>query len=229
MDTITLTSSNFLYILQLASPALPVGAYSYSEGLETLIENSTIATKENLKHWLVMELCYGTIRLEAAVMVRAYQSIKENDLKTLSDWNFWLSAARETEELRASSVGMGRSLMRLLVDLQPQLATIANAIGNYCNYAIAFGVASAYWQINIEAAVLGYLHNWASNLITTGVKLIPLGQTAGQQLLLELQSLLGATTVEVLDLEDDELSCCSWGLSIASMKHETLYTRLFRS
>ncbi|MDM9385141.1 urease accessory protein UreF [Chlorogloeopsis sp. ULAP01] len=229
MDTITLTNSNFLYILQLASPALPVGAYSYSEGLETLIENSTIATKENLKHWLAMELCYGTIRLEAAVMVRAYQSMKENDLKTLSDWNFWLSAARETEELRASSVGMGRSLMRLLVDLQPQLATIGSAIGNYCNYAIAFGVASAFWQINMEAAVLGYLHNWVSNLITTGVKLIPLGQTAGQQLLMELQLLLSTTTVEILGLEDDELSCCSWGLSLASMRHETLYTRLFRS
>ncbi|WP_016879560.1 urease accessory protein UreF [Chlorogloeopsis fritschii PCC 9212] len=229
MDTIMLTDSNLLFLLQLSSPALPVGAYSYSEGLETLVENGTIATQDHLKHWLEMELRYGAIRLEAAVMVRAYQSTKKNDLKTLSDWNFWLSAARETEELRASSSGMGRSLMRLLIELQPQIAPIANAVGNPCNYAIAFGVAAAHWQINMQAAVLGYLHSWAINLITSGVKLIPLGHTAGQQLLLELHSLLSTTTVEVLSLEDDELSCCSWGLSLASMKHETLYTRLFRS
>jgi urease accessory protein len=229
MDTIMLTDSNLLLLLQLSSPALPVGAYSYSEGLETLVENGTIATQDNLKHWLEMELRYGAIRLEAAVMVRAYQSTKKNDFKTLSDWNFWLSAARETEELRASSFGMGRSLMRLLIELQPHIAPIANAVGNPCNYAIAFGVAAAHWQINMQAAVLGYLHSWAINLITSGVKLIPLGHTAGQQLLLELHSLLSTTTVEVLSLEDDELSCCSWGLSLASMKHETLYTRLFRS
>ncbi len=224
-----LTDSNLLCLLQLASPALPVGAYSYSEGLETLVENSTIDNQAALKHWLEAELRYGAIRLEAAIMVRAYQSVKVGDLKSLSYWNTWLSAARETEELRASSWQMGRSLIRLLVELQPQIVPIVDAVGNPCNYAIAFGIAAAYWDINIKAALLGYLHSWASNLITSGVKLIPLGQTAGQRLLLELQELLGDAVVEIMELEDDQLSCCSWGLSLASMKHETLYTRLFRS
>ncbi|WP_026735316.1 urease accessory protein UreF [Fischerella sp. PCC 9605] len=229
MDTIMLTDSNLLCLLQLASPALPVGGYSYSEGLETLVEDEAIAHPENLKHWLEMELRYGAIRLEAAVMVRAYRSVLAGDFQTLSAWNSWLSAARETEELRASSLGMGRSLAKLLVELKPQIAPIVNAVGNSCNYAIAFGIAAAYWQINIQAAVLGYLHSWASNLITAGVKLIPLGQTSGQRLLLEIQPLLSATSVQILSLEDDDLSCCSWGLSLASMRHETLYTRLFRS
>ncbi len=225
----TLTDSNLLYLLQLASPALPVGAYSYSEGLETLVENGTITTPEKLKHWLEMELCYGAIRIETAVMVRAYQSTIGGNLEALSDWNSWLSAARETEELRNSSWQMGRSLIRLLVELEPQIAGIANVVGNPCNYAIAFGIAVAHWQINIQAAVLGYLHSWASNLITAGVKLIPLGQTAGQQLLLKIQKLLSNVALEILSLEDDDLCCCSWGLSLASMNHETQYTRLFRS
>ncbi|TBR62075.1 urease accessory protein UreF [Westiellopsis prolifica IICB1] len=229
MDTIALTDLNLLCLLQLASPSLPVGGYSYSEGLETLVEDGAIAQRENLKHWIEMELRYGAIRIEAAVMLRGYYSVQARDLQSLSRWNHWLSAARETEELRASSLGMGRSLMRLLVELQPQIQGIADAVGNCCNYAIAFSVAAVHWQINIQAALLGYLYSWANNLITTGVKLVPLGQTSGQKLLLELQPLLSHATTQILNLEDDELSCCTWGLSLASMRHETLYTRLFRS
>ncbi|MEH2160708.1 MAG: urease accessory protein UreF [Nostoc sp.] len=228
-NTIMLTDSHLLSILQLASPALPVGAYSYSEGLEMLVENGTIANHTHLKNWLKAELLYGAIRLEAAVMVRSQQSAKMNDLESLCRWNLWLSAARETEELRASSWQMGRSLIQLLGKLEPQIRPIANAVGNPCNYAIAFGIAVAHWQISIQAALLGYLHSWASNLITAGVKLIPLGQTAGQQLLLDLQPLFSVAALEILALEDDELACCSWGLSLASMQHETQYTRLFRS
>ena len=224
-----LTDSHLLSILQLASPALPVGAYSYSEGLEMLVENGTIANQLHLKDWLKAELLYGAIRLEAAVMVRSQQSAKIGDIESLCRWNLWLSAARETEELRASSWQMGRSLIQLLGKLEPQIIPIANTVGNPCNYAIAFGIAVAHWQISIKAALLGYLHSWASNLITAGVKLIPLGQTAGQQLLLDLQPLLSAAALEILTLEDDRLACCSWGLSLASMQHETQYTRLFRN
>ncbi|MHC5609637.1 MAG: urease accessory protein UreF [Nostoc sp.] len=228
-NSIMLTDSHLLSILQLASPTLPVGAYSYSEGLEMLVENGTIANQIHLKHWLEAELLYGAIRLEAAVMVRSEQAAKMGDVESLCRWNLWLSAARETEELRASSWQMGRSLIQLLGKLEPQIVPIVNAVGNPCNFAIAFGIAVTHWQISIKAALLGYLHSWASNLITAGVKLIPLGQTAGQQLLLDLQPLFSAAALEILALEDDQLACCSWGLSLASMQHETQYTRLFRS
>jgi urease accessory protein len=228
-NTITLNDSHFLNILQLASPALPVGAYSYSEGLETLIENGIITNQAHLKHWLEAQLIYGAIRLEAAVMLRGEKSVKMGDIKSLCSWNLWLSAARETEELRACSWQMGRSLIQLLGKLEPEILPITNVVGIPCNYAIAFGIALAHWQINIKAGLLAYLHSWASNLITAGIKLIPLGQTAGQQLLLDLQPLIRATVLEILALEDDQLSCCSWGLSLASMQHETQYTRLFRS
>ncbi|AKG22977.1 urease accessory protein UreF [Calothrix sp. 336/3] len=222
-------STEILYLLQLSSPALPVGAYSYSEGLETLVENAAIHTEEQLARWIQAELQYGTISMEGAVMVRAYQAIAAGDLVALADWNSWLSATRETTELRNSSWGMGRSLIRLLLDVEPEITTLTQAVGNPCNYAIAFAIAATHWQINIQLALQGYLQSWASNLVTAGVKLIPLGQTAGQRILLSIYPLLSQTVIQILNREDDELCCCSWGLSLASMQHETQYTRLFRS
>ncbi len=229
MGIMPINSIHVLSLLQLASPVLPVGAYSYSEGLETLVENGMIANELSLKHWLEQELRYGAIRLEAAVMIRAHQSAMLGDIEALGYWNSWLSAARETEELRQQSWQMGRSLMRLLLELQPQLASVIDAVGTPCNFAIAFGIAAAHWKIDLSNALLGYLHSWATNLITAGVKLIPLGQTAGQQLLLELQVNLSCAAEEILALEDDNLNSCGWGLALASMAHETQYTRLFRS
>lgn len=140
-----------------------------------------------------------------------------------------MSAARETEELRQQSWQMGRSLVRLLLELQPQLAALLNDVSNPCNFAIAFGIAATHGNIALSHALLGYLHSWATNLITAGVKLIPLGQTAGQKLLLELKINLNCTTEEILALEDDNLSSCGWGVALASMAHEIQYTRLFRS
>ncbi len=218
-----------LHLLQLASPALPVGAYSYSEGIETLVDHGTITNEPMLQAWLEQELKYGAIRIEAAVMSRAYQATLLGDMTANSYWNHWLSAARETEELRQQSWQMGRSLMRLMLEIQPQLADMINAVGSPCNFAIAFGIAAAHWKIDISDALLGYLHSWATNLITAGIKLIPLGQTAGQQMLLKLYTNLLDASEEILALEDDELSSCGWGLSLASMAHETQYTRLFRS
>lgn len=223
------SSDTLLSLLQLSSSSLPIGAYSYSEGLETLVEDGTIVSQQNLKHWLEQELKYGAIRVEAAVMVRAYQAAKLENIAALNYWNHWLSAARETEELRQQSWQMGRSLVRLLLELQPQLAALLNDVGNPCNLAIAFGIAATHWNIAPSHAVLSYLHSWTTNLITAGVKLIPLGQTAGQKLLLELRLTLSFTTEEILALEDDDLSSCSWGLALASMAHEIQYTRLFRS
>ncbi|MFN7522267.1 MAG: urease accessory protein UreF, partial [Aphanizomenon sp.] len=194
---ITLTHNNFLAILQLASPALPVGAYGYSEGLEMLVENGTITNADNLKFWLKSELIYGSIRLDAGIIVRAFHAVKTDDIEALKRWNLWLSAARDTEELRAASWQMGRSLMQLLGKLEPGILPLVHAVGYPSNYAIAFAIACAHWDINIQVCLLAYLHSWANNLITAGIKLIPLGQTAGQELLLGLQPLLTTTVEEI--------------------------------
>ncbi|MDJ0555434.1 MAG: urease accessory protein UreF [Microcoleaceae cyanobacterium MO_207.B10] len=234
-----LSANQLLSLLQLASSTLPVGAYSYSEGLELLVARGKIYDIKTLKIWLENCLKFGSIRLETALMIRAYWATKSANLQGLNNWNYWLTATRETEELRLQSLQMGRTLMRLFINinvepnlqvplvswLQEKLKTDAD----FCNFAIAFGIIASHWQIEPEAAILGYLYSWMTNLVNAGVKLIPLGQTVGQKLLLEMQDQIVFTSQEVIKLKDDELNSCSWGLSLASMAHETQYTRLFRS
>ncbi len=221
--------NNLLGLLQLASPVLPVGAYSYSEGLETLVGSGAIANRESLADWIKQELSYGAIRLEAAIMVRAYHCCSQGDQFGLSRWNNWISAVKETEELRLQSAQMGNTLMRLLIDLDLPIKAIAQGIGKPCHYPIAYAIGASIWQINCKDALLSYLHTWTTNLITAGIKLIPLGQTVGQQILLELHSDINNATQIIIKLADEDLHSCTWGLALASMEHETLYTRLFRS
>lgn len=224
-----MNTASLLSLLQLVSPALPVGAYTYSEGIETLVQAQAMQTAAQLEQWLVQELRYGAIRVEAAVLVRAYDAALNSDLDRLNEWNQWLSALRDTTELRAQSWQMGQSLARLLRDLEPATQDLFNQITEPINFAISFAVAAAHWQIDLASAVLGYLQSWAANLINAGVRLVPLGQTQGQRLLLNLQPQLAQTSQQVLKLQNDQLECCSWGVSLASMNHETLYSRLFRS
>ncbi|NEP18518.1 MAG: urease accessory protein UreF [Leptolyngbya sp. SIO4C1] len=223
----TMPEAALLRLLQLASPALPVGAFSYSEGLETLTQQQRLPSAEALTHWLTQELQVGAVPLEAAIALRIHQSFHQPD--RLRYWNTWLLAARETAELRQQSTQMGRALCRLLAQLHPELAPTIAACGTPCNFATAFAIAAAHWQISAETTVLAYLQSWAANLISAAVKLIPLGQTGGQAVLLSLTGAIADTTQTVLQLDDAQLTSSGWGAVLASMQHETLYTRLFRS
>lgn len=220
---------SLLRLLQITNTALPVGAYSYSEGLESLVEAQVIHDQTTLKHWLEQELSYGAIRIEAAIMLRGYQAKEAGDLEVLEYWNNWAKAARETAELREQSWQMGHALRRLLEKLEPELSEEFNSLSQEVSFAIAFGIIAAHWQIDSSATILGYLHSWATNLISAGIRLIPLGQTTGQQLLSQLHSSIIATSREISDLKDGDLSSCGWGLALTSMAHEIQYSRLFRS
>ena len=217
--------SSLLYLLQLVSSSLPVGAYSYSEGIETLVSQGKIKDQFSLQDWLIGELRWGSIRLEAAMVVRAYAGNK------LDYWNDWLSAIRETQELKNQSQQMGYSLLRLLASLEPDLykRLTIQLLNSEVNFAIVFGALLAYWKIPIQDGLLGFLHSWANNLVSAGLKLIPLGQTEGQKILLSLQPVILENGQTILNLADDDLYSCGVGLSLASMAHAELYTRLFRS
>lgn len=237
MSLETINHQQLLRLLQLSSPLLPVGGYSYSEGLESLISQGIIHDQISLQAWIGRELQVGAIRMETAMMDRAYLAGLEPDLERLQYWNQWLSAARETEELRQQSWQMGGSLTKLAIELTPEIQDLITAIFGgaspqdhlHCNYAIAFGIIAQHWQIDRSTAIAAYLHSWVTNSLGAGVKLIPLGQTAGQQILWELQAEIDALAQTIPLLTDDDLYACSWGLSLASMQHETLYSRLFRS
>jgi urease accessory protein len=166
--------------------------------------------------------------VDGAVLVRIYENASLSHLKGINYWNNWISAQRETEELRKQSWQMGEALYKLLpkISSHPLLQEIKLV---HCNFITAFGLAAFCWDISLEEAVLVYFHSWLTNLISASVKAIPLGQTLGQQLTWAFQDELQAITQESLSLTDEKLESCSIGLSLASMQHEVQYTRLFRS
>lgn len=231
--TTTNEAARSLALLQLASPALPVGAFSYSEAIEALVEAGRVRSAADLADWLRQELRVGSIRLEAAALVKARTAIDQNDLTALHYWNQWISALRETEEFRLQSWQMGRSLVTLAKDLQPPDHTLLQLSGEAVNYAIAFASLAAHWQLTPAEMLTAYLQSWVSNLVSAGVRSIPIGQTQGQQTLLDLWPDLTEAIAEVQQLataeDDQDWFACGWGLSIASMIHETQYSRLFRS
>lgn len=231
MTSASIDQSHLLTLLQLASPALPVGAYSYSEGVETLATKGMITSGADLLKWLTHELSWGAIRVETAVMGWSYEALAQLDFAAIARWNEWLSAFRETEELRSQSWQMGRSLLRLFSDLEP---TLAAQLPEWmwhtnCNYAIVYGLIAQAWQIPLNAAGLAYLQSWAANLVSAGVRVVPLGQTEGQRLMRQLIKPLQETYKAIQTMTETDLTACSWGVSLASMQHETQYSRLFRS
>jgi urease accessory protein len=234
-------SLQLLRLLQLTSPALPVGAYSYSEGIEYLCSTGTIQTESDLCNWLKRELSFGFITTEAAIALRAYQAIMTSDISKLIYWNNWLSATRETEEVRLASWQMGQSLMKLwdrLPDSQSSTSLALcevlpkakdNSEGKGCNYAIAFGIVAASLSIDPSNVAIGYIYSWLSNLVSAAVRVVPFGQTTGQQVIFRLSADVLATSQSALQRLDSELEWCGWGVSLACANHETQYSRLFRS
>lgn len=225
----TADGSALLRLLQLASPSLPVGAYSYSEGLEHAVESGAVVNADSLREWLEDALRHGGAYLEAALLVRAYDAWEAGDYARLRRWDAWLTAARESEEVRRQNLDMGRALLKLLAEIDPPPARIPELLAHPCNFALAFAVAAAHWGVACDAAVAGYLQTWAANLVGAGVKLIPLGQTAGQRLLWELQPAIEEAVRNAATISDDDLAVSNWGQALASMRHETQYSRLFRS
>jgi len=206
-------------LLQLASPALPVGAYSYSGGLEAAVEAGIVHDAASAEHWICDVLEHSMARMEAPVLWRMM-----GEPQARRHWNEFFLASRETAELRAETVQMGFSLARLLEDLG------AGQIGTEePSYPAAFAFAVEQWRIEPEAALQAYLWAWLENQAIAAVKSIPLGQTEAQRMLLSLGGSLAGIAARVRELEDDELSNFLPGLAILSARHETQYSRLFRS
>lgn len=221
--------ARLLRLLQLTSPSLPVGAYSYSEGLEQAVAAGQVADVSALHAWLKDALLYGGVQLEAALLLRAYEAWRKGDHPAWRYWDEWLTASRESEEMRMQSLEMGRALLKLLVELHPAPAEAHGLLQHPCNFVTVFALAAAHWSIPPEETVIGYLHGWTANLVSAGVKLVPLGQTAGQRLLWSLQGVIEEAAGIALTIEDHFLAVANWGQTLVSMAHETQYSRLFRS
>ncbi len=218
-------------LLQLSSPALPIGAYSYSQGLEWAIESGAVHDEASTRRWIgdLLELNLG--RFEApwlADMLGAWQVEDIEQLKTL-DADF--VASRETAELSAETLQMGYSLRRLLEDMTnfPEAPRVLLREIQQPSFPLAWSAAASAWQVPAEEALTAYLWSWAENQVMAALKAVPLGQTAGQRILLALGGRIPEIAQRAMTLSDEEVSNFSPGFAIASSRHETQYSRLFRS
>ena len=216
--TMTTSTESLARLLQLASPALPVGAYSYSGGLEAAVEAGIVTDAASAERWIGDVLKQSVARMEAPVLWRMMQ---RDEVK---EWNDFFLASRETAELRAEAVQMGYSLARLLEDLGIGKVRLEEP-----SFPAAFAFAACAWRIDPHAALQAYLWAWLENQAMAAVKSVPLGQTDAEAMLLRLGARLPGIADEVAALEDDELANFTPGLAILSSRHETQYSRLFRS
>lgn len=227
-----MSSLQLARLLQLASPALPVGAYTYSQGLEWAVESGIIRDEATAGRWIADLLDHGIGRFEAPLVAALMAAWTAGDHAEVDSLNAEFLASRESAELRAETVQMGFSLRRLLRDLRDEsLATVAHTVEAWPEVAfptVWSGIAAA-WQIAPEAALTAYLWSWAENQVMAALKAVPLGQAAGQRLLAGLGGQIPDITQNRKNWPKSGWSNFTPGFAIACARHETQYSRLFRS
>jgi urease accessory protein len=219
-------------LLQLTSPALPVGAYTYSQGLEWAVESGRIADETSAGEWIADLLTHGIGRFEAPLLARLMTAWAGSDPAEVGRLDADFLASRESAELRAESLQMGFSLKRLLADLRdPLLTPMRDILADWPEVAfptVWAGIAAA-WRIAPQDAVSGYLWSWAENQVMAALKAVPLGQAAGQRLLAELGARVPGVADTAMQLPEAAWSNFTPGFALCCVKHETQYSRLFRS
>lgn len=234
MDTIIKTDSSgldnifqgreLLRLLQLASANLPVGGYSFSQGLEVACEQGWLTNVEHTRQWLATQIEYSLSYLDVPILLRAHRAASSQSLDSLRYWDNYLIASRETSELHQAEIAMGQALRRLMISLE-----VPYPLDNPCSYVTGFAIAAVHWKISAEVSAYGYCWSWLENQVMAATKLVPLGQTQAQQLLCQLQELIPQCLAVAQGLNDNDLGASLPGLSIASSLHESQYSRLFRS
>lgn len=217
-----------LRVLQLASPALPIGGYAYSQGLEYAIEQDWVTDLDSAAAWLSALAERSLGQLDIPVLLRQYAALEQVDDSSFSRWNDWLLASRETAELYLEDSQQGGSLLRLMTSLQVPAALDWPA-SEPLALVSAFAMAGQHWRTGSHALALGVLWSWLENQAGAATKLIPLGQTDAQRLLDRLLPSLPAIVERAAELADEALGAGLPGLAFASARHEHQYTRLFRS
>jgi urease accessory protein len=218
-------------LLQLASPALPIGAYSYSQGFEAAVEAGTVHDAKSAQRWIgdLMEHAIGPG--EVAVLARCMRALASEDVATFAHWNAWFRASRETSEMRSETEQTGAALVKLLVDLGvlDEFAQAAVRAASPLTLPAAFALASRGSGVDADAALTGYTWSWLENQVLAAMKSMPLGQVGGQRILRELGAQIPSVVASALSMDDADVASFAPGLALASARHETQYTRLFRS
>lgn len=226
MDTATGTDASLLQLIWLASPALPVGGFSYSEGLEAAVDAGLVRDEASAAEWLAHQLHLALARSDLAVLASALDAWRTADLARIESLDDWVLRTRESSELRRQSEQMGRSLVEWLKSVRPELAARAP---RPLTYPVAFALAASDGGANARDVLLAFAFGWAENMMQAAIKSVPLGQSAGQRILQRLAREIPEAVTHALALGDDERQAFSPMLAILSSQHETQYSRLFRS
>ena len=219
-------------LLQLASPALPVGAYTYSQGLEWAVESGVIRDETTAGRWIADLLDHGIGQFEAPLVSALMAAWSAGNLAEVECLNAEFLASRESAELRAETAQMGFSLRRLLRDLRDDtLAGVAAGIESFpeVTFPVVWSGIAAAWRISSDAAVTAYLWSWAENQVMAALKAVPLGQAAGQRLLADLGRQIPDVAVNRKNWPKSKWANFTPAFAIACARHETQYSRLFRS
>jgi urease accessory protein len=234
MDTIMTPDRGLLRLLTWLSPAFPVGAYTYSHGLEYTVEAGLVASADDLQGWLEGLLEFGSLRGEALLFARAWRAAVAGDLAEALAVSELADALRPTAELARESSAQGQAFLGALRQVWPHPFLLSWGAGlekmqRPAPYAMAVALAAALEDIPLAAALAAFLQALAANLVSAGVRLIPLGQTAGLGVLAGLELALLRARDAALTCDPEDWGSASLGADWACMRHETQYTRLFRS
>jgi len=220
-----------LRLYQLVSPALPVGAFSYSEGLEVLVQAGQVTSEQAMEDWLSAELRRGGVAIEAAALaplmgfMRAWKDGELQAEQELRSLDQWLLVQRESAEVRAQQRQMGRSLLQLLADLGWPLPQAGTSLA----WPAAYAWACAVLELDSPEVEEAYLYSWVANQLSAAVRLVPLGPTQAQRLQLRLAPLLAQRAQELASMDPGQQWNGAVGAGLAQLRHAELYSRLFRS
>ena len=222
--------SSLMQLMWLASPALPIGGFSYSECLETAVDTARAATETEATAWLVDHLHLSLARSDLPAVAQAIGAWRAHDQEDIAKLNAWVLQTRESSELRAQTEQMGKSLLDWLRNhttaTPDQIALLAR---QQPTYPIAYALAASATQAPLRECLLAYAFGWAENMVQAAIKSVPLGQSAGQRILSALTAEIPQAVDHALALDDDGRQAFAPMLAILSSQHEVQYSRLFRS
>jgi urease accessory protein len=221
-----------LQLMWLASPALPVGGFSYSEGLEAAVDAGLVTGEAQARDWLLDQLTLSLSRSDLAVMAKAFKAWSRGDLSHIVELNDWVMRTRETSELRQQTGQMGRSMVEWLKNrggAPDERVSQLRALEPAPAWPIAFALAAAQTGAPLREAMLSFAFGWAENMVQAALKAVPLGQSAGQRILAALIAEIPDAVDRAAQLMDSERQAFTPMLAILSSRHETQYSRLFRS
>ena len=223
-------TTELLQLIWLASPALPVGGFSYSEALEAAIDHEHVHDESSCANWLADQLHLSQARGDMALMAQAIPAWQTMNMARLQELSAWVHATRETHEMRLQTEQMGRSLLDWL---RIQNKATAQAL-QLCSelrptYPMAMSLALSLAHAPLESALQAYAFGWAENMTQAALKAVPLGQISGQKILARLAHEIPEAVQHAMALSDHDRQAFCPMLAVMSARHETQYSRLFRS